>query len=434
MRIRNLALSSLLAALTLVGCGQAPIGGLPNGLVVQESGVLGAAKAPIADQLAKFSIGLTEWGMHSKQLPVPGKVLPFTYLTYEALDNNLAGDLKPLLNKLEAVGSSDKLNLLAQTDGAGRKDTNRYYLMKLKETKEGIASPYVPISEGNSASAATLTGAMRWGFGSYPGRTTWMNLSSHGAGWFGALEDATAKGWLPLPKLASALKAGSKDQKLDLISFDACLMASMEVAYEMKDVAKFMVGSEDSTFYWGRGYYHTMSKVAKNPAMSPRAIAADLVETAHDRSGGTVWQSLTVSAFDLGEAEKATKALDKLAGVLLRKVGPHREAMKQGLRELKPFVITGPAADGFDHRDLKMALAAFGEIPDKELKTAVGTARETIFAKGAFLVSTRNSHHEKQATQGISVYLPVKGFDARYRDTAMAKATQWDEFLIELCR
>lgn len=433
MRLHHVALSSLLVALTLAGCGQSPIG-MPNAGGSQAWGALGAAKAPIAEQLAQNAIKATEWGLLSKQLPVPGKVLPFTYLTYEALDNNLEGDLKPLLNKLEAVGSTEGLNLLAQTDGAGRKDTHRYYLTKVKETKEGIASPYVPLTEGNSASAATLTAAMRWGFGTYPGRTTWMNLSSHGAGWFGALEDATAKGWLPLPKLASALKAGSQGKQLDLISFDACLMASMEVAYEMKDVAKYMVGSEDSTFYWGRGYYHTMTKVAKNPAMAPKAIAADLVETAHDRAGGRVWQSLTVSAFDLGEAESATKALDKLAGVLLRKVGPHREAMKQGLRDLKPFVITGPAADGFDHRDLKMALAAFGEIPDKELKTAVGAARDAIFAKGKFLVATRNSHHEKQATQGISVYLPVKGFDARYRQTAMAKATQWDEFLIELCR
>ena len=37
----------------------------------------------------------------------------------------------------------------------------------------------------------------------------------------------------------------------------------VEVAFEMKDVAKYMVGSEDSTFYWGRGYYNTMTKVAK---------------------------------------------------------------------------------------------------------------------------------------------------------------------------
>lgn len=434
MRIKNIALSSLLAALTLVGCGQLPQTGLPVGGASQAMDAFGAAKAPIADQFAKFAIEPTEWGMLSKQLPVPGKVLPFTYLTYEALDNNLAGDLKPILNKLEAIGSGDQLNLLAQTDGEGRKDTNRYYLMKLKETKEGVSSPYVPMTEGNSASASTLTGAMRWGFGSYPGKATWMNLSSHGAGWFGALEDHTAKGWLPLPKLASALKAGTQGKPLDVLSFDACLMASIEVAYEMKDVAKFMVGSEDSTFYWGRGYYNTMTKVAKNPAMAPKAIAADLVETAHDRAGGKVWQSLTVSAFDLGEADTAAKALDKLAVVLLKKVGPHREQMKQGLRDLKPFVITGPAADGFDHRDLKMALAAFGEIPDKELKTAVGVARDAIFAKGKFLVATRNSHHEKQATQGISVYLPVKGFDHRYRDTAMAKATQWDEFLIELCR
>lgn len=434
MRLKTLVLGSLVTALALAGCGVGPQAGLPAVTGGFEAGILGKATAPIEDQLKRHAIEPTAWGLLSKQLPVPGKVLPFTYLTYEALDNNLTGDLKPILNKLEAIGSSDRLNLIAQTDGEGRDDSNRYYLMKLKETKEGIASPYVPIKEGNSASASALSGAMRWGFGTYPGRTTWMNLSSHGAGWFGALEDHTAKGWLPLPKLASALESGAKGKRLDLLSFDACLMATVEVAFEMRDVAQYMVASEDSTFYWGRGYYHTMSKVAKNPAMAPRAIAADLVETAHDRAGGRVWQSLTVTAFDLDEADEAAEALDKLAGVLLKKVGPHRAQMKQGLRELKPMVITGPASEGFDHRDLKNALAAFGEIPDKELRAAVGQAREAIFAKGKFLIATRNSHHEKHATQGVSVYLPVKDFDHRYRQTAMAKATKWDEFLIELCR
>lgn len=433
MVIRKLTLSALLVALTLAGCGQAPVP--PSSPAGAEGwSALGAAKAPIADQLGQNAIEPTAWGLLSKRLPVPGKVLPFTYLTYEALDNNLAGDLKPLLNKLEGIGSSERLNLIAQTDGDERSDTHRYYLMKLKETREGIASPYVRIKEGNSASATALSGAMRWGYGNYPGKATWMNLSSHGAGWMGALEDSTAKGWLPLPKLARALSSGAQGKKLDLLSFDACLMATVEVAYEMKDVAKFMVGSEDSTFYWGRGYHKTLSKVASNPALAPRTIAADLVESAHDRSGGRVWQSLTVSAFDLSEADTVARALDKLAKVLLRHVGPYREQMKQGLRELKPMVITGPASEGFEHRDLKAALAAFSEINNKELKQAVGEARETIFAKGKFIVATRNSHHEKLATQGVSVYLPVKEFDPEYRATAMAMATQWDEFLIELCR
>jgi len=31
---------------------------------------------------------------------------------------------------------------------------------------------------------------------------------------------------------------------IDILNFDACLMSTLEVAYEVKDVAKFLVGSQ----------------------------------------------------------------------------------------------------------------------------------------------------------------------------------------------
>jgi hypothetical protein len=434
MRLSTRWLSSLMTALLLAGCGQAA----PQALQAMQGEALDAqavAKGPIAEQLKQNAIKPTEFGLLSKALPVPGKVLPFTYLTYEALDNNLVGDLSSILNKLEAIGSNDNLNLIAHTDADGRHDTRRYYLMKLPETKQGVASPYMEMPEDNMASKKALSAAMRWGYSSYPSKARWLNLSSHGGGWMGAIaDDGSNDAWLWLPDLGDAVRAGANGKKLDVISFDACLMSSLEVAAEFKDVAGCMVASEDSTYYWGRGYFDTLSKVSRNPAMAPQAIATDLVETVHDTHQGRSYQSFTVSAFDLGQAEGAIAALDKLSGVLLRKVGPYRGQLKDAVRNLKPFMNNAKKDNQVSEiQDLGAALNAFSDIPDKELRQAIGEARSAIFAK-RFMLKTRNSHYEGGATSGLSIYLPVHGYKKRYAETVLARTTRWDEFLVELNR
>ena len=64
----------------------------------------------------------------------------------------------------------------------------------------------------------------------------------------GAISDMSHNGWMTTPEIRKSIEKGmaGEGKQLDVIAFDACLMASAEVAYELKDVAQYMVASEET--------------------------------------------------------------------------------------------------------------------------------------------------------------------------------------------
>ena len=58
---------------------------------------------------------------------------------------------------------------------------------------------------------------------------------------------------LTLKEIKKALK--NIDEKLEFIGFDACLMSNFELAYTIKDKAKYLIASEETEP--GTGWYYT---------------------------------------------------------------------------------------------------------------------------------------------------------------------------------
>jgi|GEM_PF-3663946 len=55
-------------------------------------------------------------------------------------------------------------------------------------------------------------------------------------------------------------------KKIDLVVFDACLMGSVEVAYELKDVADYMLASQEVTPWLGLPYSQILTKISETAA------------------------------------------------------------------------------------------------------------------------------------------------------------------------
>ena len=74
-------------------------------------------------------------------------------------------------------------------------------------------------------------------------------LWDHGGGWTGVGPDDTdGEDILTLPEIRSGIAEGLAEvglDSVDLLGFDACLMATFEVATQVQDLADVMVASED---------------------------------------------------------------------------------------------------------------------------------------------------------------------------------------------
>lgn len=141
------------------------------------------------------------------------------------------------------------------------------------------------LGETNSSDPETLREFVETSIGRFPARRYWLVVAGHGDAWLGAGSDVTdAPGRLmPLPALAAGLRSAldaklGPGSRLDVIQFDACQMASLEAAYELSEVADFMVASQEAEPAEGHPYgaFYWLEVLA--PGSHPKAAVAQIVE------------------------------------------------------------------------------------------------------------------------------------------------------------
>ena len=232
----------------------------------------------------------------------------WTWLVYMAGDNNLQGAGRDDLAEMKRVGSTDQVNVIVQFDTEENK-TTRYRVEKNK-LKSLQRMPGV-----DCGNPKVLTGFIQWGIKNFPAKHYLVDIWNHGGGWenlpadydYDAIRAAKPQTAAKLRRLkralfrttirkihkrplqarAIAIDCGSHDyldnqelrkavtralpsgRKLDILACDACLMNMLEIAYEMKDTAQLMVGSEETEPGAGWPYAAILKALVTKPAMNP---------------------------------------------------------------------------------------------------------------------------------------------------------------------
>ena len=106
---------------------------------------------------------------------------------------------------------------------------------------------------------------------------------------------------MDIPDLASSLPV-----KFNFILFDACLMGSIEVEYELKDKADYIIASSTETIYTGFQYDLLIPKLIQ-PAIDYNAVAQSYFDYYNAQQGE--YRSATVSVVE-------TQQLPALAAVM----------------------------------------------------------------------------------------------------------------------
>lgn len=428
-------LSIFLAASLLAGCGgMAPaFGPAASGT----DGFQASADLPsVLQDIAKHRIAQTAEGVQVRQLPEMTREKMATVLSYRAMDNDLAGDLPRHLNDLEAAGSSTYANLVVFSDADGSADTRLHYVVQ--DSQRSMASPWLFAgtslglggSELNSAAPETLERFVGWGFREYPGRFKVLDVSSHGSGYQGMCIDFSSNyEQMPLHAFGTAVKQGLKGRQLDVLNLLACLMSTVEVAYEFRDAAKMMVASED-LIMGGRvlPYSETFGKLSARTdwqKADAREVARQLVEDAQPDvpSSG----AYTMAAIDLSQIASVKRQMNVLSNVLLERFAANRREI---LSAYDGVPVLRKDKGQSSHRDLiRFAENLQAQVKDAAIREA---AADLVASAERSIVVARRKKMERGVANGLSVYLPdpYEEFNAAYRETRLAKETSWDEFLL----
>ncbi len=278
------------------------------------------------------------------------------------------------------------------------------------------------------AKVDSLANFIAWGMKNYPAKHYIVLMSDHGAGFLGAEEDRGDM--LSLPDLKKALdKAAEKSgKKPDIVAFDACLMAQAEVAYELKDTARYLISSEE--IIGGDGYPYkdilpAIDKSISEGKSDPKTIASVFIENAEKVNKKSTH---TLSTIDLKQMKKVARAVDQLAADILgSKID--MEQISASFKQAQHFDLrTAPSTPYDDYRDLWDLADKLQNNPN--IKSRV-VKEDLKNLKAAIEKSVVSEQHEKdedyENSHGVSVYAPRRQKSVRptlmeeYEKTQFAK-------------
>jgi hypothetical protein len=312
--------------------------------------------------------------------------------------------------------------------------------------RERVATRFERLGERNSGDPSTLQEFLRAVITAAPADRYGLVMWNHGAGIRGFNFDDNDGNLEPNDRLNSselavALSTVLADptlprlgDQLDLLAFDACLMAMAEVGWTLRAYAKTVVASEDVVVADGYDYPAALSVLGGNPRqVDEQDLAASFVLSFQNAYLGNPRGADTHSAIISAQYDALAFALSNFTNQMLTRGTPADWLLVREARQ-----ASASFQNSADFRDLGQffrGIAARGVAP------VIQQAAATVVNALDSLVIARAS--DRRDTSGLSIYVPPPGSDEEldeyfdeYSTSVAAQcgnyfacATGWDRFL-----
>ena len=350
----------------------------------------------------------------------------WTILVYMVADNDLDPFAIEDFEEMAAVGSTNDLNIVVQLDRAVGKswsDTRRFLIQK----GQSIDDPLEELGEINMGDPSSLAQFIRWGLKEYPARKTAVVIWNHGAGWRDVQEPALGRMNPSVPTPFKFVGSDDTDQdalytaeidsaftkigtKVDLIGFDACLMAMLEVWHSLRSFGHYGIASQDLEPAIGWKYDAFLAKLAARPAMSAEELSQTIVDTYAEEveaKNDFLNTDYTLSVVELGSMEALSDAVSALASNLLVRYSERTvsDALEEARMETLPFAFD-PKEGWPNGIDLDLLLSKLEGVENQEAARLAATAREKLRQSIKYNRSSYDAA-SKFGAAGLSIYFPI---------------------------
>lgn len=225
------------------------------------------------------------------------------------------------LEEMMEVSLSDNVRVVVQTGGAA--------VWNNEMVDAGAIERYVYNSEGltfveqrpqsNMGTAETLAEFLDFCTENYPADRTMVLFWNHGGGSVtgAAFDENYGFDSLTLDEFYQAFdmiyELDTENPPIDIVGFDTCLMATIDVAYTFCDVANYLVASEE--LEPGNGWYYTgwLQALSDDPAMGGAQLGRVICDT-YVEGCEMAWteDEITLSVTDLTKIGPLLEAYDTM--------------------------------------------------------------------------------------------------------------------------
>lgn len=317
-----------------------------DGIVTATSAGTGTVRAQLTSAGTYGSAALT---VSSSQV----KTGKWTVMVFMNAANDLSQFDTYNMNQLETVaGNSDVRYVVQWKQAYGWWDSSpefvgtRRYLVSQDSSSDIKSQLIQDLGTGvDMGSSTTLSDFISWAKTYYPAERYCLVIWNHGNGWHRGVERSNVTRGVSYDEdTGNHIDTWQLSQAVggthwSIISWDASLMQMMEVAYELKDVTDYVVGSEESPPGEGLPYDTIFAQFRDNPSASTADLTNAFVQGMVNDTAYTS-RKITQSSIDTTKLSALKDALSGLANALIAHKSELGTAMANVRNSAKSYSLT----------------------------------------------------------------------------------------------
>ena len=354
----------------------------------------------------------------------PAPKAKWTVMVYISGDNNLEDYVvKDIELELAPTGSSADVQVVALADRGPGYDTSYgdWQTTKLFHVTQGMtAAPENAVAdwgERNMGDSQTLIEFVTWSKTNYPADHYVLYFWGHGWNWHPGyvMADDTDNDTLDYEEMKAALPSLGF---IDVVGYDGCNMASIEVFNLWHGYATAVTASQEYVNWEGIQYDLVLAQLAANPGMNADQVA---IATSVSANADKTWSAVVVD----DRFDALLTAVDQWSVALTNGLAANRKKYDRAFGATQTFWQAPMDKDLYD-----MAYEISRLVNDSNIKAKSQAVMNAI--NGVVL----HSYHTNAYTDayGITIYHISKASEkdsnyTYYRTLDFALTTGWDEFL-----
>ncbi len=355
----------------------------------------------------------------------PAPRAKWTVMVYIAGDNNLEPYVvSDIETELAPTGSTTDMQVVALADRAPGYDTSRgdWQTTKLFHVTRGMiadaASAVADWGERDTGDPQTLIDFVTWTKANYPADHYALIFWGHGWNWhpgYVMLDDTSADTLDYEEEKAAIPSLGF----IDVVGYDGCNMASIEIFNLWHGHATAVTGSQEYVNWEGLQYDLVLAQLAANPNMTADQVAVAFAQSA---TQDKTWSAVAVDS----RFTTLFNAVNDWSTALKNGLSKYRKQYDQAFTATRSFWQAPMDKDLYD-----MAYEINRNVNDATIKSKSQTVMNAVNSAVLFDRHT-NAYAD---TYGITIYHISKASEkdsnyTYYRSTVdFALQTGWDEFL-----
>ncbi|HBL15343.1 MAG: hypothetical protein A2X36_15075 [Elusimicrobia bacterium GWA2_69_24] len=354
----------------------------------------------------------------------------WTFMVFLNGHNNLDSFGAMNIKQMEQVGSNDRVNIVVQWASLG-KPTKR---MLIQRSESGtVSSPVIEtLPAVDMGDAAQLSEFIRWTVERFPAAKYMVDIWDHGAGWHVqprgeitphdiSYDDQTGH-HITTEQLGDVMRKAAKliGHPVDVLGFDACLMAMIEVVAETGGAVRYVAGSEQTEPGAGWPY----DKVLKAWLAAPPDDGLSLLQALTKHFIAAYSRGVTFSGIDARKLPALVAATKTLAAEIAKLDAAGLAEVQKASRATRRYAYR----DYGDFLDfvLRLAKAPVPVVAPPVLDAVIAAYKAMVVSNGASA--------DMSGSNGMSIWLPTDSgtwgsYAKRYLGLVWHKLSAWGDAL-----